>query len=162
MMLLACQFGWLILEEVAFLFRAHLDQRLLVKQCISILCHTTFLALKRIASVHPFLFNMLFHRKACCVDDCDTTGMLLSQVQPMNKSHAYSRSIEYRHAAYLKKRKKKKKKKDSKICIQYKLAILAFDGTLPSCLPLSVHTNHCAPSGKSELEIELVHNYDVF
>ena len=80
----------------------------------------------------------------------------------MNKSHAYSRSIEYRHAAYLKKRKKKKKKKDSKICIQYKLAILAFDGTLPSCLPLSVHTNHCAPSGKSELEIELVHNYDVF
>ena len=35
----------------------HLDQTLSVKQYISSLCRTTFLALRRIASIRPFLFN---------------------------------------------------------------------------------------------------------
>ena len=35
----------------------HLDQTLPVKQHISSLCHTTFLALRRIASIRPFLSN---------------------------------------------------------------------------------------------------------
>ena len=35
----------------------HLDQTLPMKQHISSLCHTTFLALKRIASIRPFLSN---------------------------------------------------------------------------------------------------------
>ena len=33
---------------------AHLDQTLSMKQHISSLCRTTFLALRRIASIHPF------------------------------------------------------------------------------------------------------------
>ena len=33
----------------------HLDQTLSMKQLISSLCHTTFLALRRIASIRPFL-----------------------------------------------------------------------------------------------------------
>ena len=35
----------------------HLDQTLSMKQQISSLCHTTFLALRRIASIRPFLSN---------------------------------------------------------------------------------------------------------
>ena len=36
---------------------AHLDQTLSMKQHISSLCHTMFLALRTIASIHPFLSN---------------------------------------------------------------------------------------------------------
>ena len=67
----------------------HLDQTPSMKQQFTSLCRTTFLALRRIASVRPFLSNSSTEK---LVASMITSTMLLSQVYLMNKSHAYKRS----------------------------------------------------------------------
>ena len=71
----------------------HLDQTLSMKQHISSLCRTTFLALRRIASIHPFPSNSSTEKLVASISRQDwTTAMLLLQVLPMNKSRAYKTS----------------------------------------------------------------------
>ena len=135
----------------------HLDQRLSMKQHISSLCRTTFLALRRIASIPPFLSNsstkqlvpsMITSR----LDYCNATfaGVADEQI-------ARTQKIQNNAARLI---LKKKSKRDHvtpllkklhwlpvKYRIQYKLATLAFrhfDGTLPPYLFFSLHISTIA------------------
>ena len=135
--------------EVAFIFQTtvtylgvHLDQTLSMKQHISSLCHTTFLALRRIASIRPFLSvssiakfvaSMITSR----LDYCFATfaGVADEQIARMQKiqnnaARLILKKLKRDHVTPL---LKELHWLPVKYRIQYKLATLAFrhfDGTL--------------------------------
>ena len=145
----------------------HLDQTPSVKQQFTSLCRTTFLALRRIESIRPFLSNSSTEK---LVASMITSAMLLSQVYPMNKSHAYKRSRTTPRGLSL----KTKSKRDHvtpllkehrwlpvKYRIQDKFATLAFrhfDGTLPPYLSLSLPSSYQKPSGSLRYSTERLLN----
>ena len=136
----------------------HLDQTLSVKRRISSLCRTTFLALRRIASIRPFLSDSSIEKLVASMitsrlDNCTATfaGVADEQIARMRKIQ--------KNAARL---IVKKPKRDHvtpllnelhwlpvKNRIQYKLATLAFrhfDALFRHTrLLLSAHINHRAP-----------------
>ena len=130
----------------------HLDQTLSMKQHISSLCRTTFLTLRRIASIRPFLSNNSIEKLVASMitsrlDYCNATfaGVADEQIARIQK-------IQNNAARLI----LKKSKRDHvtpllkelhwllvKYCTQYKLATLAFrhfDGTLPPHLSSSLCT----------------------
>ena len=130
----------------------HLDQTLSIKQHISSLCRTTFLALRRIASIRPFLSNSSIEKLVAPMimsrlDYCSATfaGVANEQIARIQK-------IQNNAARLI----LKKSKRDHvtpllkdlrwlpvKYRIQYKLATLAFrhfDVTLPPYLSSSLCT----------------------
>ena len=136
----------------------HLDQTLSMKPHISSLCRSTFLALRRIASIRPFLSNSSIEKLVA--------SMITSRLDYCNATFA---GVADEQTARIQKIQKnaarlilKKSKRDHvtpllkelhwltvKYRIQYKLATLAFrhsDGTFRhTCLLLSAHINHRAP-----------------
>ena len=142
----------------------HLDQTLSMKQHISSLCRTTFLALGRIASIRPLLSNSSTENLAACMitsrlDYCSATftGVADEQIARIQK-------IQNNAARLI----LKKSKRDHvtpllkelhwlpvKYRIQYKLATLAFrhfDGTLPPYLSSSFCTYQPSRSFRSSTE----------
>ena len=142
----------------------HLDQTLSMKQHISSLCRTTFLALWRIASIRPFLSNSSTEKLVEAVitsrlDYCNATftGVADEQIARIQK-------IQNNAARLI----LKKSKRDHvtpllkelhwlpvKYRIQYKLATLAFrhfDGTLPPYLSFSLCTYQPSRSLRSSTE----------
>ena len=137
----------------------HLDQILSMKQHISSLCRTTFLALRRIASIRPFLSNSSIEKLVASMitsrlDYCNTTlaevaDEQIARIQKIqnNAARLILTKSKRDHATPL---LKELHWLPVKYRIQYKLVTLAFrhfDGTLLpyTCLLLSVHINHRAP-----------------
>ena len=71
----------------------HLDQTLSMKQHISSLCRTTFLTLKRIASVRPFLSNSSTEKLVA--------SMITSRLDYCNATFAHTKDPEQRRTAHL-------------------------------------------------------------
>ena len=133
----------------------HLDQTLLVKQHISSLCCTMFLALRRITSVHPFLSNSSTEKLVVSMitsrlDYCNATftGVADEQIVCIQKIQNNTTRL------VLKKMKRDHVTPLLKELhwlpvinrIQYKLAMLTFchfNGTLPPYLSSSLCT--CQP-----------------
>ena len=130
----------------------HLDQTLSIKQQISSLCRTTFLALRRIASIRPFLSNSSTEKLVAPMimsrlDYCSATfaGVANEQIARIQK-------IQNNAARLILKRSKRDHVTPLlkelhwlpvKYRIQYKLATLAFrhfDVTLPPYLSSSLCT----------------------
>ena len=89
----------------------HLDQTLSVKQHISSLCRTTFLALRRIAFIRPFLSNSSIEKLVASMmtsrlDYCNATfaGVADEQIARIQKIHKNAARLS------LKKNEKMKKK----------------------------------------------------
>ena len=130
----------------------HLDQTLSMKQHTSSLCSTTFLALKRIASIRLFLYNSSTEKLVASMitsrlDYCNATfaGVADEQIARIRKIQSK------RRRAHLEKSKcdhvtpllEELHWLPVKYRIQYKLATLAFrhfDGTLPPYLSSSLCT----------------------
>ena len=119
----------------------HLDQTLSVKQHISSLCRTTFLALRRIVSIRPFLSNSSTEKLVASMitsrlDYCSATfaGVANEQIACIQKIQNATRLIlkklKHDHVTPL---SKELHWLTVKYHIQYKLATLAFrhfDSTL--------------------------------
>ena len=141
----------------------HLDQTLSMKQHISSLCHTTFLALRRIASIRPFLSNSSIEKLVASMITsrlyCNATfaGVADEQIACLQKIQNNTAQLIL-----------KKSKRDHvtlflkelhwlpvKYRIQYKLATLAFshfDPTLPPYLSSSLCTDQPSRSLRSSTE----------
>ena len=142
----------------------HLDQTLSMKWHISSLCHTTFLALRRITSIRLFLSNSSVEKLVASIitsrlDYCNAAfaGVANEQIARIQKIQ--------NNAAWL---ILKKSKRDHvtpllkelhwlpvKYCIRYKLTTLTFrhfDGTLLPCLSSSLCTYQPSRSLHSSTE----------
>ena len=118
----------------------HLDLTLSVKQHISSLCRTTLLALRRIASIRPFLSNSSIEKLVASMitstlDYCNATfaGVADEQIQN-NAARLILKTSKHDHVTPL---LKELHWLPVTYCIQYKLATLTvryFDGTLPPYL----------------------------
>ena len=134
----------------------HLDQTLSMKQLISSLCHTTFLALRRIASIRPFLSNSSTEKLTASMitsrlDYCNATfaGVVDEQIARIQKiqNNAARLILKKSQRDHVTPLLKELHWLPVKYRIQYKLATLVFrhiDGTLPPYLSSST-INHCAP-----------------
>ena len=136
----------------------HLDQTLSVKQHISSLCHTMFLALRRIVSIRPFLSNSSTEKLVVSMitsrlDYCNATftGVADEQITHIQKiqnntTRLILKKSKHDHVTLL---LKELHWLPVKYCIQYKLA-MQLSVTLAAlfrhnCFLLSAHINHCAP-----------------
>ena len=146
--------------EVAFLFRPPLR----TLECISSLCRTTFLALRRIASIRPFFSNSSTEKLVA--------SMITSRLDYCNAIFADGADEQIAHIQKIQNKAArlilKKSKRDHvtpllkelhwlpvKYRIQYKLATLAFshfDGTLPPYLSSSSYTYQPSRSFRSPTE----------
>ena len=130
----------------------HLDQTLSMKQHISRLCRTTFLALRRIASIRPLLSNSSIEKLVASMitsrlDYCNATfaGVANEQIARIQKiqnktARLILKKSKHDHVAPL---LKELHWLPVKYRIQYKLATLAFrhfDGTLLPYLSSSLCT----------------------
>ena len=130
----------------------HLDQTLSVKQHISSLCCTTFLALRRIASICLFLSNSSIEKLIASVitsrlDYCNAmfAGVANEQIAHIEKiqNNATQLILKKSNCDHVTLLLKELHWLPVKYCIQYKLATLAFrhfDGTLPPYLSSSLCT----------------------
>ena len=129
----------------------HLDQRLSMKQHISSLCHTTFLALRRIASIRPFLSNssieklvasMITSRLYCNATFAGVADEQIAHLQEIqnNTTRLILKKSKRDHVTLF---LKELHWLPVKYCIQYKLTMLAFrhfNSTLPPYLSSSLCT----------------------
>ena len=135
-----------------------------VKQHISSLCRTTFLALRRIASIRPFLSNSFTEKLVASMitsrlDYCNTTfaGVADEQIARIQKiqnkaAQLILKKAKHDHVTPL---LKELHWLPVKYRIQYKLATLAFhhfDGTLPPYLSSSLCTYQPSRSHRSSTE----------
>ena len=134
----------------------HLDQTLSMKQHISSLCRITFLALRRIASIRPYLSNSSIEKLVASMitsrlDYCNATfaGVADEQITRIQKiqNNAARLILKISKPDHVTPLLKELHWLPVKYRIQYKLATLAFghfDGTLPPYLSSSLCT--CQPS----------------
>ena len=142
----------------------HLDQTLSMKQHISRLCHTTFLALRSIAFIRPFLSNSSIEKLIA--------SMITSRLVYCNATFAGVADEQIAHIQKIQNNAArlilKKSKRDHvtpllkelhwlpvKYRIQYKLVTLAFlhfDGILPPYLSSSLCTYQPSRSLRSSTE----------
>ena len=142
----------------------HLDQTLSMNQHISSLCHTMFLALRRIASIHPCLSNSSTEKLVA--------SMIMSRLDYCNATFAGVAEEQIAHIQKIQNNaaqlilKKSKRDHDTlllkelhwlpvKYCIQYKLTTLAFRhfaGTLLPYLSSSLSTYQPSRSLRSSTE----------
>ena len=142
--------SWISFQTIITYLGVHLDQTLSMKQLISSLCCTTFLALRRIAPIHPLLSNssiekliasMITSRLDCC--NATFAGVADEQI-------AYIQKIQNNATQLI----LKKSKHDHVILLLKELHWLPvkylFSVTLTALfrhthLLLSAHINHCTP-----------------
>ena len=142
----------------------HLDQTLSMKQHISSLCRTTFLALRSIAYIRPFISNSSTEKLVASMitsrlDYCSATfaGVADEQISRIQKiqNNAARLILKKSKRDYVTPLLKELHWLPVKYRIQYKLATLAFrhfDGTLPSYLSSSLYTYKPSRSLRSSTE----------
>ena len=136
----------------------HLDQTLLVKQHISSLCHTMFLALRRIVSIHPFLSNSSTEKLVVSMitsrlDYCNATftGVADEQIVCIQKiqknaTRLVLKKMKCDHVTLLLKELHWLPVKNAfSTSLQRSPAITSTALFHHTCLLLSAHVNHCAP-----------------